>query len=66
MTDDANTVIQSMEKAFQEVGYKTRVQQLSDFYDDYGLEARDGDEDGDDDEDEESGSDAGATDSGSE
>ncbi|RYP05693.1 hypothetical protein DL764_003618 [Monosporascus ibericus] len=47
-----------IEKELQEVGYKTQVKQLSDFYDAYGLEAGE-DEDGDEmdeDESEEDGS----------
>ncbi|KAJ2904317.1 hypothetical protein MKZ38_008376 [Zalerion maritima] len=57
-----------IEKAFQEAGFKTNVKQLSDFYADYGLEARDDDKEGGDDEEEEDDevSDTGGTDSGSE
>jgi hypothetical protein len=46
-----------MVKALGDMGYKTQVQPLSHFYEDYGLEADDdeneGDEDDDEDEDEE-------------
>ncbi|KAI1340894.1 Metalloenzyme, LuxS/M16 peptidase-like protein [Xylariaceae sp. FL0016] len=56
----ANVMVEQMEKELQDMGYKTQVKQLSDFYDAYGLE---GDEDGDeededdDDDDMEDGSD---------
>ena len=43
---------QKIEKALSEMGYKTQVQPLSHFYDDYGLKAdEDGEEEDDDDED---------------
>lgn len=42
---------EDIEKSFKEVGYKTRVQQLSDFYNNYGLEAREGDTDDEDEDD---------------
>lgn len=43
-----------MEKELVEMGYKTQVKQLSDYYDDYGLESPDGeDDDHDDDDDDE-------------
>jgi hypothetical protein len=49
-----------MEKAFKAMGYKTQVQTLTHFYDDYGLEGGedDGGEDDDDDmsEDDDEGS----------
>jgi len=40
-----------MEKTFREMGYKTQIKTLTDFYDDYGLEG--GEHDGDEEEDEE-------------
>ncbi|RYO93817.1 hypothetical protein DL766_005097 [Monosporascus sp. MC13-8B] len=54
----AHVMVEKIEKELQEVGYKTQVKQLSDFYDAYGLEAGE-DEDGDEmdeDESEEDGS----------
>jgi len=43
---------EKIEKALSEMGYKTQVQPLSHFYDDYGLKAdEDGEEEDDDDED---------------
>jgi len=41
-----------MVKALGAMGYKTQVQPLSHFYDDYGLKADDDEEEGDDEEDE--------------
>ncbi|KAI0157608.1 Metalloenzyme, LuxS/M16 peptidase-like protein [Xylariaceae sp. FL1272] len=54
----AHVMVEKMEKELQDIGYKTTVSQLSDFYDDYGLESPDGEEDDESDEDEdmESGS----------
>ncbi len=48
-----------MEKAFKAMGYKTQVQTLSHFHDDYGLEGgeSDGEGENDDDDDEEGTSD---------
>ena len=43
-----------MEKALQAMGYKTQVQLLPHFYDDYGLE---GDEEDDEEDDEDEGDD---------
>ncbi|KXJ93323.1 Metalloenzyme, LuxS/M16 peptidase-like protein [Microdochium bolleyi] len=66
----AQTMTEKIEKELQDVGYKTQVKQLSDFFDSYGLAAPDGeedeedddeeDEDEDEDEDDESGSDDGS------
>lgn len=44
-----------MDKAFKNMGYKTQVRSLSDFYDAYGLEGddEDGKEDPEEDEEEE-------------
>jgi hypothetical protein len=39
-------MLQNMEKAFGKMGYKTQVKALTDFYDDYGLEAPEGEENG--------------------
>ena len=64
--------LQKIEKELQEVGYKTQVKQLADFFDPYGLESSNGEnddededeeedvEDDEDDEDDESGSDDGS------
>ncbi|KAI0401343.1 Metalloenzyme, LuxS/M16 peptidase-like protein [Xylaria palmicola] len=54
----AHVMIEKTEKGLQEMGYRTQIKQLSDFYDDYGLETPYGEEDDDEDEDEdtESGS----------
>ncbi|KAI1325385.1 Metalloenzyme, LuxS/M16 peptidase-like protein [Xylariaceae sp. FL0255] len=53
----AQVMVEKMEKELQEFGYKVQIKQLSDFYDDYGLKAPDGEEDedeeGDEDEDDE-------------
>ncbi|RYP42342.1 hypothetical protein DL767_000264 [Monosporascus sp. MG133] len=54
-----------IEKELQEVGYKTQVKQLSDFYDAYGLEAGE-DEDGDEMDEEESEEDGSEDSDGSE
>ncbi|KAI1437495.1 Metalloenzyme, LuxS/M16 peptidase-like protein [Xylaria sp. CBS 124048] len=60
----AHVMVEKMEKELQDMGYNTRVKQLSDFHDDYGLKAPEGeegeedqDDDSDEDEDMESGSD---------
>ncbi|KAI2643177.1 Metalloenzyme, LuxS/M16 peptidase-like protein [Xylaria nigripes] len=50
----AHVMVEKMEKELQDMGYKTQIKQLSDYYDDYGLKSPDGsdendDEDGDDD-----------------
>lgn len=44
-----------MDKAFKNMGYKTQVRSLSDYYDAYGLEGddEDGNEDPEDDDEEE-------------
>ncbi|GAB1314124.1 Peptidase M16 inactive domain-containing protein [Madurella fahalii] len=55
---------ENMVKALSSVGYKTQVQTLSHFYDDYGLKA-DEDDDEEEEEDEEDGSDDGSYESGS-
>lgn len=58
-----------METAFKGLGYKVETRELSHFYDDYGLQApegEDGDEDEEDEEDDEgdySGSDDGSEES---
>lgn len=63
---------QNMEKAFGKMGYKTQVKALTDFYDDYGLEAPAGEENGaeeesdDDDDDDEDMSDDDNEEDGSE
>ena len=44
--------LQNMEKTFKEMGYKTQVKTLTDFYDDYGLEGGEHDSEEDEDEDE--------------
>ncbi|KAI8627623.1 Metalloenzyme, LuxS/M16 peptidase-like protein [Xylariaceae sp. FL1651] len=44
----AHVMVEKMEKELQDMGYKTRVKQLSDFHDDYGLESPDGEEEDDD------------------
>jgi hypothetical protein len=57
-----------MEKAFKNMGYKTQVRSLGDFYDTYGLEGDDEDvtEDPEDDEQEEdSGEDSDMSEDGS-
>ncbi|OHW91611.1 peptidase m16 inactive domain-containing protein [Colletotrichum incanum] len=43
---------ENIEKAFKEMGYKTEVQQLAHFHDDYGLKGDDDEEELEDDEDE--------------
>ncbi|KAI0381908.1 Metalloenzyme, LuxS/M16 peptidase-like protein [Hypomontagnella monticulosa] len=48
----AHAMVEKLEKEFQEMGYKTEVKQLSDFHDDYGLEAPGGEENGENDEEE--------------
>lgn len=57
-----------MDKAFKNMGYKTQVRSLSDFYDAYGLEGddEDGKEDPEDDEEEDSDEDMSEDGSGSE
>ncbi|EMR62792.1 putative zinc metalloprotease protein [Eutypa lata UCREL1] len=56
----AHVMVEKLEKELQEMGYKTQVKQLSDFYDAYGLEA-DEDEEGDEmDEDEDESDDDGS------
>ncbi|KAH9987483.1 Metalloenzyme, LuxS/M16 peptidase-like protein [Xylariaceae sp. FL0662B] len=47
----AHVLVEKIEEELREVGYKTQVKELSDFYDDYGLKAPDGEEGEDDDED---------------
>jgi hypothetical protein len=42
-----------MEKAFTSTGYKTQIQPLTHFYDDYGITGADGDDDEDEDDEEE-------------
>lgn len=56
-----------MDKAFKNMGYKTQVRSLSDFYDAYGLEGddEDGKEDAEDDEEEEDDSDEDMSEDGS-
>ncbi|OTA99939.1 hypothetical protein M426DRAFT_247265 [Hypoxylon sp. CI-4A] len=49
----AHAMVEQLEKEFQAIGYKTRVNQLSDFSNDYGLEDPDGEENGDEEDDEE-------------
>ncbi|CCF37671.1 peptidase M16 inactive domain-containing protein [Colletotrichum higginsianum] len=44
---------ENIEKSFKEMGYKTDVQQLAHFHDDYGLKGEDDEEEIEDDEDEE-------------
>lgn len=57
-----------MDKAFKNMGYKTQVRSLSDFYDAYGLEGddEDGKEDPEDDDEEDSDEDMSEDGSGSE
>lgn len=45
--------LQNIEKAFKEMGYKTDVQPLAHFHDDYGLKGDDDEEELDDEDDEE-------------
>ncbi|CAJ2507608.1 Uu.00g087940.m01.CDS01 [Anthostomella pinea] len=54
----AHVMVEKMEKELQDMGYNTHIKQLSDFNDDYGLEAPAGEEDGEDvdDNDDEEGS----------
>ncbi|XXG99874.1 hypothetical protein Hte_006215 [Hypoxylon texense] len=47
----AQAMVEKLEKEFETMGYKTQVKQLSDFGNDYGLEAPDGEEDGENDDD---------------
>jgi len=55
---------ENMEKTFKEMGYKTQIRTLTDFYDDYGLEG--GEDDGEeDDEDEDEDEDMSDGDEGS-
>ncbi|KAI0414168.1 Metalloenzyme, LuxS/M16 peptidase-like protein [Xylaria grammica] len=53
----AHVMVEKMEKELQEMGYKTQTKQLSDYYDDYGLESPDGEDDEHDEEDEDMDSD---------
>ncbi|KAL7625178.1 hypothetical protein AAE478_004393 [Parahypoxylon ruwenzoriense] len=46
----SHAMVEKLEEGLQAMGYKTRIKQLSDFHDDYGLEAPEGEEDGDEDE----------------
>ncbi|KAI1390879.1 Metalloenzyme, LuxS/M16 peptidase-like protein [Hypoxylon trugodes] len=46
----AHTMIEKLENEFESLGYKTEIKQLSDFADDYGLKAPEGEEDGENDE----------------
>lgn len=41
-----------MEASIKAMGYKVQMRELSDFHDDYGLEAPEGDDEEDEDEDE--------------
>ncbi|OTA86505.1 hypothetical protein M434DRAFT_399844 [Hypoxylon sp. CO27-5] len=50
----AHAMIEKLEKEFQTMGYKTQVKQLSDFSNDYGLEAPEGEENGENGEEEDS------------
>ncbi|KAI0166758.1 Metalloenzyme, LuxS/M16 peptidase-like protein [Hypoxylon sp. FL1284] len=50
----AQAMVEKLEEEFRTMGYKTQVKQLSDFGDDYGLEAPEGAEDGEGDEDDDS------------
>lgn len=45
-------VVQNIEKAFKETGYKTQVQPLAHFHDDYGLKPKDGEEEEEEEEEE--------------
>lgn len=45
--------MQNIEKAFKEMGYKTDVQQLAYFHDDYGLKGDEDEEELEEDEDDE-------------
>ncbi|KAI1821848.1 Metalloenzyme, LuxS/M16 peptidase-like protein [Xylaria intraflava] len=63
----AHVMVEKMEKELQEMGYKTQIKQLSDYYDDYGLKSLNGedeDEQADEDEDEDMESDESGDDSG--
>lgn len=51
MNKKLTEIAQNIVKELSAAGYKTQVQPLSHFYDDYGLEA--GEEDGEDEEEEE-------------
>jgi Zn-dependent M16 (insulinase) family peptidase len=63
---EANKVVQNMVKTLAAAGYKTQVQTLTHFYDDYGLkgdeEEEDEEEDDDDDDEMEDGSEASGSD----
>ncbi|OAA69384.1 Metalloenzyme, LuxS/M16 peptidase-like, metal-binding protein [Akanthomyces lecanii RCEF 1005] len=48
----AKIMTENMETSIKAMGYKVQTRELSDFHDDYGLEAPEGDEDEDEDEDE--------------
>ncbi|RYP68087.1 hypothetical protein DL771_006829 [Monosporascus sp. 5C6A] len=61
----AHVMVEKIEKELQELGYKTQVKQLSDFYDAYGLEAGE-DEDGDETDEDESEEDGSEDSNGSE
>ncbi|KAI5865602.1 Metalloenzyme, LuxS/M16 peptidase-like protein [Durotheca rogersii] len=53
----SHAMVEKLEEGLQTMGYRTQVKQLSDFHDDYGLQAPEGEEDGDgDEEDSEDGS----------
>ncbi|KAK7744263.1 hypothetical protein SLS62_010289 [Diatrype stigma] len=52
----AHVMVEKIEKELQEMGYKTQVKQLSDYYDAYGLEAGEEGDEGDDSDEDESGS----------
>ncbi|KAI1075677.1 Metalloenzyme, LuxS/M16 peptidase-like protein [Whalleya microplaca] len=47
----AHVMVEKIDEELRELGYKTQVKELSDFHDDYGLKAPDGEEEGEDDED---------------
>jgi hypothetical protein len=63
----ADNVIQNMVKALGTAGYKTQVQTLSHYHNDYGLEANEEEEEEEEDEDEEmeDGEDGSESDEGS-
>ncbi|KAK2777752.1 zinc metalloprotease [Colletotrichum kahawae] len=46
---------ENIDKAFQEMGYKTQVKPLADFHDDYGFKGDDDEDDEDDEDDDEEG-----------
>lgn len=54
--------LQPIDKALKTMGYKTQIQPLSHFHDDYGFEAVDGEDDDVDDSDESEGSEEGSSD----